>query len=352
MTTRLALVGFGWAARTIWLPRLRRQPGLTVTAVADPDPVARADAARDGFATVVAGYDELAADEVDLAVVAVPNHAHCDVAASLLRRGIPVFLEKPVCLTEAEAEELASAEKEGGAPLIAGSAARLRADVGALGGLAAELGRIRHVRLAWVRASGVPGGWFTRAELAGGGVLVDLGWHLLDVLLSVLGPVAFTDVVGTVGQDFVHRRSAQAAWKAGGSVPARADVEDTVRGFLVTAEGTSVALHASWASHAGRDTTTIELHGDAGVAALTCTFGFSPRRAEPALTLSRDGVSTAVPLPAEPIGAEYDRQVAALPSLLADPANRGRASSDARWTVRVIERLYESALRRTTCPAA
>ncbi|WP_446033981.1 Gfo/Idh/MocA family protein [Streptomyces olivaceus] len=354
MTLRLAMVGFGWAARSIWLPRLRRQPDLAVTTVVDPDAAARAAAEDDGVGTVLDRPDALSAVDVDLAVVAVPNHAHCAVAAALLRRGIAVFLEKPVCLTETEAEELASAEKEGGAVLIAGSAARHRPDVRALGGLAADIGPIRHVRLDWVRASGVPGtGWFTRQDLSGGGVLVDLGWHLLDVLLAVLGPVEFDDVVGTTGTDFVGRSSAQAAWKDAAATGAVADVEDTVRGFLVAADGTSVALHASWASHATRDTTTVELHGNAGTARLTCTFGFSPNRvAEPVLTLTRDGASEAVPFAAEPVGAEYDRQVAALTALLADPASRGRAVDDARWTVRLIERLYASARGRTSCAVA
>ncbi|MEU9448689.1 Gfo/Idh/MocA family oxidoreductase [Streptomyces sp. NPDC048277] len=351
---RLAMVGFGWAARSIWLPRLRQQPDLAVTAVVDPDPAARAAAENDGVATVLDRHDDLSATDVDLAIVAVPNHAHCTVAATLLRRGIPVFLEKPVCLTGTEAEELASAEKEGGAVLIAGSAARYRVDVLALGRVAADIGPIRHVRLDWVRASGVPGtGWFTRQELSGGGALVDLGWHLLDVLLAVLGPVAFDDVVGTIGRDFVDRRSAQAAWKDGATTGATADVEDTVRGFLVTADGMSVALHASWASHATHDLTVIELHGHAGTATLTCTFGFSPNRVgDPVLTLTRDGATSTVPLAAEPVGAEYDRQVAALTPLLADPASRGRAMDDARWTVRVIERVYASAQGRAACAVA
>jgi oxidoreductase len=354
VTLRSVVVGFGWAARTIWLPRLRQQPEMNVTAVVDPDPTARAVAGQDGDVAVLDSHDDLSAEDTDLAIVAVPNHAHCAVAAALLRRGIPVFLEKPVCLTEVEAEELTSAEKEGGAVLIAGSAARHRADVLALGRLAAEVGEIRHVRLDWVRASGVPGtGWFTQQHLAGGGALLDLGWHLLDVLLSVLGPVAFDDVVGTVGRDFVHRRYAQAAWKDGATTGATADVEDTVRGFLVTTGGTSVALHASWASHATHDATTIELQGDAGTAALTCTFGFSPNRVgNPVLTLTRDGATSATPFADEPIGTEYDRQVATLPALLADPASRGRAVDDARWTVRVIERIYASALGRLSCAVA
>ena len=368
MTVRVAVVGLGWAARTIWLPRLDRAPGWTVTALVDPDPAARAAAAADRpGARVLPGPDGLAPDEADLVVVAAPNHAHSAVACGLLRRGLPVFLEKPVCLTAAEADDLAAAEHAGRSTLIAGSAARHRADIRALRHVLPSLGPVRHVSVAWERARGVPGtGWFTRRDLSGGGALVDLGWHLLDTALPLLGPDEVEQVVGAVGSDFVRRAGAQAAWKEGGPAAgtgageAQGDVEDamkdtvedTVRAFLVTRDGASVSLHAAWASHAALDTTVVEVHGGRGVATLRCTFGFSPNRdGRSRLTVSRDGDATEVPLPDEPIGAEYDRQIAALPALLSDPAERGRAVAEARRTIDVVERIYASARWSHRVPA-
>ncbi|SCL71966.1 oxidoreductase [Micromonospora citrea] len=346
---RVAVAGLGWAGREIWLPRLAAHPGFTVTAVVDPEPGVR-DRARDSH-HVPASYadvDELPADTVDLVVVAVPNHLHAAVAARLLRRGVPVFLEKPVCLTSAEATLLADAERAGGAVLLAGSAARYRADVRALAEAAGELGKIRHVDVAWVRARGVPdaGGWFTRRDLSGGGALVDLGWHLLDTVLPLLGPTTVTHAIGSVSDDFVNDSAAHAAWRgdavAGGRAPG--DVEDTARGFLLTADGSSVALHACWASHESLDRTTITVHGATGSATLRCTFGFSPNREpSPVLTRTRDGETVRLPLAEEPIGAEYGRQLDALPGLLADPAGRGAAVAEARRTIDVIERIYHAA---------
>ena len=352
MNIRIAVVGLGWAARTIWLPRLNRHSDLVVTAVVDPNPAARAAADLGATVRVFQQPEEITSDVADLAIVAVPNNAHCAVASGLLRRAVSVFLEKPVCLSSVEAEELASAEKEGGAVLIAGSAARYRADVAALRQLVTSVGRIRHVQLAWVRARGVPGsGWFTRRSLAGGGALVDLGWHLLDVVLPMLGPVVFDEVIGTIGHDFVNQSTSQASWKIDNSNTSGApygDVEDTARGFLVTDTGVSISLHASWASHTTHDTTTIEMHGSDGIATLRCTFGFSPNRAGGSrLTLSRDGQVIEVPLADEPIGTEYDRQVDALVEMLADPTSVGQTVDEARRIVDAIERIYMSALSRT-----
>ncbi|MEU4565146.1 Gfo/Idh/MocA family oxidoreductase [Micromonospora sp. NPDC023956] len=351
---RVAVAGLGWAGRAIWLPRLAAHPRYTVTAVVDPDPAAR-DRARAAHRvpSAYADVDEIPADTVDLVVVAVPNHLHAGVAARLLRRGVPVFLEKPVCLTSAEADQLAEAERAGGAVLLAGSAARYRADVRALVAATADLGAVRHVDVAWVRARGVPdaGGWFTRRDLAGGGALVDLGWHLLDTVLPLLGPAAVVHAVGSVSDDFVNDDAAAAAWRgtATDAGRARGDVEDTARAFLLTADGASAGLHACWASHEARDRTTIAVHGTGGSVSLHCTFGFSPNREPtPVLTRTRDGATVRLPLPEEPIGAEYDRQLDVLPDLLAAPASRGAAAADARRTIDVIERIYRCA--RPTAP--
>ncbi|MFC4565581.1 Gfo/Idh/MocA family protein [Nocardiopsis mangrovi] len=348
---RVALVGLGWAATSIWLPRLRRHPGFAVTAAVDPDPEARTAFERAAAGTpLFPDTDDLPPRAADLAVVAVPNHAHCAVAVRLLGRGVPVFLEKPVCLDSAEADRLEEAERASGAALLAGSAARLRGDIRVLHDTLPSLGRIRHVELAWVRARGVPdaGGWFTHRRLAGGGALLDLGWHLLDTALSLVGPVEFDGIVGATSADFVNAHSRRAAWRGGATAaPPDGDVEDTARGFLTTRQGVSIALRASWASHQPRDTTTVTVDGSDGSATLGCTFGFSPNRPDhSSLTLVRDGHTIDVALPDEPVGTEYDRQIDLLPDLLADPGAPGRAVRDARRIIAGIEGLYVSARSR------
>lgn len=348
---RTVVVGLGWAGRSIWLPRLVGHPSFEVTAVVDPAVEGSVHQGVPLYADIV----EIAPDSVDLAVVAVPNHLHAEIAEKLLAKGISVFVEKPVCLTSEEADRLAAAEREGGAVLLAGSAARFRADIGALYEQARSVGRIRHIDASWVRARGVPdaGGWFTQAQLSGGGALVDLGWHLLDTVSPLLGSTEVEQVAGMVSSDFVNSDSARARWRneeapdGAPAAAAAADVEDTVRGFLVTEDGVSVSLRASWASHEPRDVTLIHVEGSAGTTTLRCTFGFSPNRhGGSVLTHTRDGESAEVPVAQDPIGAEYDRQLDALPAELADPDSRGRAVAEARRTIGVIERLYASARGR------
>jgi oxidoreductase len=124
---RLALVGLGWAVCELWEPAIGNNPGFTVVAVHDPDPDAVAWAV-DRFPTVriLPGAADLLPDEVDLAVVATPNHVHAVTAVALLERGIATFVEKPVCVSSVEAAALAVAERTGGATMLAGSAAWYR----------------------------------------------------------------------------------------------------------------------------------------------------------------------------------------------------------------------------------
>jgi len=340
-TIRVALIGFGWAGRSIWLPRLLADPGYQVVAVVDPTAAADGSGIR-----TLTDHADLDPADVDLAVVAVPNHLHADVAEALLRRGISVFVEKPVCLSTAQADRLAAAERSTDAVLLAGSASRYRRDVRALYDVVNDLGPVRHVSMAWVRARGVPGrdGWFTRRELAGGGALVDLGWHLLDAAQPLLGTPPITQVVGSVSGDFLNQQSSRAAWRAEDATPTVAgDVEDTARGFLLTETGVSMAMRASWASHEALDRTEITVEAVGGTVTLSCTFGFSPNRSGGS-TLSRtvDGVTTVTSV-GEPIGQEYERQLAELPAVLADRRSKGLAVEDTRRTISVIERLYRSA---------
>lgn len=344
---RVALIGLGWVGQQVWLPALAESSAYEVTALVDIAPAALAAAA----AVAPRAWrgrrpDPIGPDIADLAVVAVPNDLHTETAEALLARDVSVFVEKPVCLSSTELRRLRAAEAGGRGALLAGSAGRYRADVRRLRALLPSLGSVRLVELSWIRASGIPrrGGWFTSSSRAGGGALLDLGWHLLDVGLDLLGRPEVVRAVGVRSADLVHDPRWAADWRADvptGGAPLGEDVEDSATGFLVTEGGVGVSVSAAWASHQPYDVTTVRLHGSAGTATLRCTFGFSPQRvAGPELVLSRAGRTESVPLPSEPVGAEYDRQLADLPRLLADRGTRGRAVAEAGPVLRALEALY------------
>ncbi|MCE0445116.1 DegT/DnrJ/EryC1/StrS family aminotransferase [Streptomyces tricolor] len=189
MSVRAAVVGLGWAGRELWLPRLRSHPDFDVVAVVDPRPRRPGGRRRGDGHPAHAEPDALDPRSVDLAVVAVPNHLHTRSPPACSAGACPSSWRSRCACPAPRPTPLAAAERDGGV-LLAGSAARHRADVRELAAALPELGRVRHVDLAWMRARGVPraGGWFTRRSEAGGGALVDLGWHLVDTLTALLGP--------------------------------------------------------------------------------------------------------------------------------------------------------------------
>jgi oxidoreductase len=266
-------------------------------------------------------------------------------------------VEKPVCLQSAEAAEIADAERAAGGRLLAGTAAWHRADVKALRALAGELGELRSMELSWIRANGIParGSWFTDRARAGGGALIDLGWHMITVGMRMLGWPAVRDVVGSVSSDFMASGSSHAGWhsagwhsagwhSAAGTGRYAADVEDTARATFRTESDVLCSLTVAWASHADHDQTRIALEGTAGRAELVCTFGLSPHRVPRSrLRVWRRGRVEEAELPAEPTGTEYRTQLALLPVLLADPGQPGAAARESAQSVDLVERIYRSA---------
>lgn len=355
---RMAVVGAGWVSREIWLPILQDHDDFKVTVIVDADAVAVSRAAQEfGESTPQTRLGELSREVADAAVVALPNHLHKETAESLMRLGFPVFVEKPVVRSSSEAESLAEVSydhKQGGAQarLHSWSAARHRTDVTYLRSLLPVIGEFRAVELSWVRAAGIPQrtGWFTDQSMAGGGALLDLGWHLLDVGLDLLGWPVVDQVAGTRSSDWVTRPEAAASWRGCAVAIDRPTqlVEDSVQAMLVTADDVAVRLETRWASHAAEDTTRISVEGVDGKLTLETTFGFSPHRRLPRLTLLRRGREQEIYLPNDPIGTEYRRQVKEFAQVLRGPGRddrHARTEKEVRTIVEVIERIYAVAGR-------
>lgn len=186
---RLALVGCGAAAEYFHLPAIRSVLGDGDIWLVDPDRNrARALARRRDH--VSATHDALPG-EVDLAIVAVPNDLHAPVAGDLLRAGVHVLCEKPLGRTATEAREVAAAAADSGAILAVGHFRRFFSSIHhARNALASgELGRPR----TFVADEGFVFEWEAHSaysldrKRAGGGVLLDVGTHVLDQLRAIFG---------------------------------------------------------------------------------------------------------------------------------------------------------------------
>jgi predicted dehydrogenase len=218
-------------------------------------------------------YTELIArPDIDAVSIAVPNYLHLPVALASFAAGKHVLLEKPIGLNAAEGEQIVRAARDAGKVLGIFLSKRHAADMDLLRQhvKAGELGEIYYARAFWMRRFGIPGhsGWFARKELAGGGPLIDLGIHVLDQALFLMGNPKVVSVsaatfskIGTQGKGM--RAS---SYGEGQLLPNdRYDVEDLATAFLRTETGAAIQLEASWAAYSAvNDEYGISLMGDCG----------------------------------------------------------------------------------------
>ncbi|MFH8771466.1 Gfo/Idh/MocA family oxidoreductase [Streptomyces sp. NPDC017958] len=193
---RVGLVGYGLAGSVFHAPLIAATEGLALDTVVTsyPERQQQAQAEFPGV-RVVSTPDELfdRADELDLIVVASPNRTHVPLATTALEAGLPVVVDKPVAGTAAEARELAALAEERGLLLSVFQNRRWDSDFLTLRGLVekGELGDVWRFESRFERWRPQPkGGWRESGDPAEiGGLLYDLGSHVVDQALVLFGPV-------------------------------------------------------------------------------------------------------------------------------------------------------------------
>lgn len=187
---RVALLGCGRIARIFHLPILAEIPGVELVAVADPDPGARALAAeRVPGVRVVGDWGEVVADpSLDAVVVCLPSGMHADSACAAFDAGLHVYLEKPIATSLEDGRRVVRAWRSSGAVGITGFDQRFEPAMIALrrAARAGHAGEVTGLRLAMGSGRRGAPAW-KRSRATGGGVLLDLGSHLIDLARFVLG---------------------------------------------------------------------------------------------------------------------------------------------------------------------
>ncbi|WP_277541207.1 Gfo/Idh/MocA family protein [Haloarcula laminariae] len=249
----IGVIGLGNIAR-LHSDRLQKAGyGDVVTAGLDVDPDARGRFAAQYDADVYERQADLYSD-VDAVLVTTPNKFHEEYVVGALEAGLDVFVEKPLAHSLASAERIAEAAKAAEGFCMVGFHNRFRDPVQVLLGYRDDgsMGELKHIEANYLRRRGVPGrgSWFTREALAGGGALIDIGVHAIDLSLYLLG---FPEVVEVSGQTRATfgTRSEYAYVTMWGEDHGSAgfDVDDSASAFIRCADGTTIALEVSWASN-------------------------------------------------------------------------------------------------------
>jgi len=249
---KIGIVGVGGIANGKHMPALSRIPEVEMVAFCDLiEERAVKGASEYGVpdAEVFTDYrDLLAIDDIDIVHVCTTNDAHAPITVAALEAGKHVMCEKPMAKSAPEAREMVAAAKRTGKKLTIGYQNRFRADSQYLKRVCenGELGEIYFAKALAVRRRGVPTwGSFLSEEKQGGGPLIDIGTHALDLTLWLTGNYKPVSVVGTTYHKLSGMKNAANPW--GSWDPEKFTVEDSAFGFVQFASGMTVILEASWA---------------------------------------------------------------------------------------------------------
>ena len=267
---RVGIIGAGAITRYSHLPGYKRLPGVEVVALCDIDED-RAKNLADEFSVprIYTDYEAmLRQEEPDVVSVCTPNALHAPMTITALESGAHVLCEKPMAPTTAEAQAMTEAARRAGRKLTIGLHHRLRIDTQLLKRAvdAGDLGEIYYAKASILRPSGIPGygTWFTQKGLAGGGALMDIGVHILDLVLWLMGHPRPITVTGAVYAKFGPDARRLGGW--GGhrfTTPGHFDVDDLGTALIRFENGAALVLEASWAGYSG-PAQCIQLFGDAG----------------------------------------------------------------------------------------
>lgn len=231
---RVGIIGAGWPGAA-HAKGYSEAGGYKVAAVADLIPARRKQLmTASGAAREYADASELIADkEIDVVSICLPNHLHAPTTLAALKSGKHVCCEKPPTLDAREAKKIEAAASKSGKCVIyafqrrfggAELAAKAAIDKG-------YAGEVYHARASWMRTRGVPQGtgWYADKSKSGGGAMIDLGSHMLDLAWHLLGQPKPKSVFAVAHSRFVK------------------DIEDCSIALITFEGGRTLELATSWA---------------------------------------------------------------------------------------------------------
>ncbi|MDI6809365.1 MAG: Gfo/Idh/MocA family oxidoreductase [Candidatus Eisenbacteria bacterium] len=256
-TVRIGIIGAGAIAQVEHIPALKKLKDVEIVAICDHDEErAQRVAQKFGIERVVEDYEELVRmDDIDGVHICTPNFLHAPMTVAALSYGKNVLCEKPLARNALEAEEMVKAAEKAKKILMPAVNNRFRADSRLLKKFVekGELGQILYAKTGWLRrpTEWRDSAWHGDKKVSGGGVLMDLGVHMLDLCLWLMGNPGVVSVTASTYS------------KAG-----KRDVEDSATCFLRLEGGATVTLEVSWTLLLESNFGYLNLYGRSGVALL------------------------------------------------------------------------------------
>ncbi|MEK5389982.1 Gfo/Idh/MocA family oxidoreductase [Margalitia sp. FSL K6-0131] len=249
---KVAIIGCGGIANGKHLPSLSKIEQVEIVAFCDIE-IEKAKKAAEKYGTseaaVYGDYKQLLKDpSIDVVHVCTPNISHAEISIAALESGKHVMCEKPMAKTYEEAKAMVEAAERTGKKLTIGYNNRYRQDSQYLHKVCqrGDLGEIYYAKAHAIRRRAVPTwGVFLDEEKQGGGPLIDIGTHALDLTLWMMDNYKPKSVMGTTYHKLGKKKDAANAW--GPWDPEKFTVEDSAFGFITMENGATIVLESSWA---------------------------------------------------------------------------------------------------------
>lgn len=252
MTLNVGIIGCGGIANGKHLPSLDKIEAVKLIGFCDIE-IDKAELAADAYgvenAQVYKDYTQLLAnDEIDVVHVCTPNISHKEITVAALDAGKHVMCEKPMAKSTSEAQEMIAAAERNNKKLTIGYQNRFRSDSQYLHKVTqrGDLGDIYFGKAQAIRRRAVPTwGVFLDEEKQGGGPLIDIGTHALDLTLWMMNNYEPESVMGSTFHKLGKKENAANAWESWN--PKDFTVEDSAFGYIKMTNGATIILESSWA---------------------------------------------------------------------------------------------------------
>ena len=268
---KLGLIGLGGICNGAHMPGLAEIKNVEIAAICDINPQKiekfKAKYNMPDVPSFTDYKDLLNFEGLDFVDICTPNYLHSIIAIAALEKGLHVFCEKPDAVSVSEMEKMKAAAEKSGRHLMVMRNNRYRKSSKYLKKFINEgnMGDIYCGRCGWQRRRGIPGkgGWFTTKEQSGGGPLIDLGVHMIDLAIWLMGNPTPVAVSGTTYCKFANSDASDSAHAAFGEKNADGtfDVEDLAMGFIRFDNGACLQIEFSWASNIEQEKMFVELRG-------------------------------------------------------------------------------------------
>jgi predicted dehydrogenase len=285
---RIGIIGCGWIACKAHIPAYQKLHSVAIAGLYDLNLQNTLNVA--GTLPGAIPYENLSQllnSDIDAVIITTPNFTHYEIAKEAMMNNKHVLVEKPVTIFPAEVEELIELAKLRNLIFMPGFVSRFRKDIQILKQEIDnnEFGEIREINAGWIRKNGVPrpGTWITNKLTAGGGVLIDLGSHILDICFMLTNAGSEIDNFNLVVEQTLGsiEASQSAVWfeknETDGSL-ADVNVDAAINAGMLLNKSINMAVSLSWCSDIEYDSTWFYINFANGSVKMNTLFGFSTNR--------------------------------------------------------------------------